>query len=54
MFHLINFISAKNEVKSLQKLTRSVRSGDSLLKVTVAKNPQHAIILRYAFAVMAV
>ena len=46
----INLAPAKNE--RAQKLTRSVRNGDSLLKVTVAKNPQHDAILRYAFAVI--
>ena len=49
----INLAPAKNEVKSPEvRFTRSIGSGDSLLKATVAKNPQHDAILRYAFAVV--
>ena len=49
----INLAPAKNEVKSPEvRFTRSIGSGDSLLKATVAKNPQHDAILRYAFAVI--
>ena len=42
----INLAPAKNEVKSPEADRRSVRNGDSLLKVTVAKNPQHDALLR--------
>ena len=47
----INLAPAKNEVKS-PEVDPKRKKRDSLLKVTVAKNPQHDAILRYAFAVI--
>ena len=45
----IQLAPAKNEVKSSEVDPKNIRSGDSSLKVTVAKNPQHDATLRYMY-----
>ena len=48
----INIALAENEVKSPEVDPKRKKRRLRLLEVTVAKNPQHNAILRYAFAVI--